>query len=115
MNAFNLFQVHIINVPDPAPALELLPQKPQQPQTLEDLIGVEIVFTHTNRFLFPDFYIGKVTDFRYCQSRSNPDGWLELKVKSAYFSLEKWVHEDNFICYRWEMPTAATAEAVTAH
>lgn len=113
MNAVsNLLQtIRIYDITDPA--LELIPQAPQQPQTPDDLIGVEIVFTHTNRFLFPDYYTGTVTAHRYCTSRSNPEGWLELKVKSPNFSLEKWVHEDNFVCYCWELPQAATA-AVTA-
>lgn len=101
--------IHIFDIPEPT--LEVLPQVPETP---EELIGIDIAFTHTNRYLYPGTYIGTVTDHRYCASSSNPLGWLELKVKSASFNLEKWVHEDNFVAYAWELPQAATAGAITA-
>ncbi len=111
---FNLLDtVQIFYHPEP---IELFPAEPEPatPETLDDLIGVEIVFRHENRYLYPDSYAGTVTDYRYCQSRSNPTGWLELKVKSPSFNIQKWVHEENFVCYLWEATVTASAATIAS-
>lgn len=81
------------------------PTEPQPPATLDELIGVNIVFKHSNRFLYPDNYIGEVKDYRYCTSKEKPDGVLELLIKSPTFNIAKWITEGQFVCYEWELPT----------
>jgi hypothetical protein len=110
--AFNLLQtVGIFVIPAPEPALDFIPEPPA---TLDELIGMNIAFRHSNRFLYPNNYIGQVKDYRYSISKEYPEGQLELLVKSASFNISKWITEGQFVCYEFELPQAVQTVLKTA-
>ena len=96
------FKVQIVFVGEPEPEPTLIPQPPESP---DDMIGVEIAFRHSNRYLYPDLYIGTIHDWRYCNVTTSeyPDGYLEVQVESPTFNLKKWIPEWDFVCYRWQL------------
>lgn len=87
---------------------------PELPQTLDDVVGLNIAFKHPNRHLYPGTYVGEVKDYRYCTSNMYPEGRLELLVKSPSFNISKWIEEDLFVCFEWEMPSTVQVILETA-
>lgn len=112
---FNLLQtIHIFNISAPEPAIDLMPEPVQPPATLDELIGFSVIFTHSNKFLYPGNYIGEVKDYRYCISNAHPEGQLELLVKSPTFNIRKWITEGQFVCYEFEAIAISVSQTVAA-
>lgn len=79
--------------------------EPFQPQTPDDLIGVEIVYT-TSRGLRER---GEVIDWH-----PHPTRGLYLLIDNPYCNFPAWVHHTAFIHYGWEPEPAFVLNADAA-
>lgn len=90
--------------PKPVPE----PPPPVEPETLDALLGVEVVYRHANAYLYPGLFEGVVQAYQVTTA-----GEIWLYVKSPTFTRAHWIHELQFRGYIWNVK-ATTAKAAVA-